>query len=39
MNDKSLLIITSPYSWMEEFTSIDKWIGGKEIDGKEVSTY
>jgi hypothetical protein len=39
MCDKSLLIITSPYSWLEEFTSIDKWLGGKEINGKEVTTY
>jgi len=28
MNDHGLLIITSPYTWYEEFTPEDKWLGG-----------
>ena len=33
-----LLIITSPYTWLTDFTPRDKWIGGFLQDGKPVST-
>jgi 5-histidylcysteine sulfoxide synthase/putative 4-mercaptohistidine N1-methyltranferase len=33
-----LLIITSPYTWLEEFTKRDKWIGGFRKDGENVTT-
>ncbi len=32
------LIITSPYTWLEEFTPKENWLGGYEGDGKTVST-
>src|SRR5207302_1807286 len=33
------LILTSPYTWMEEFTPHSKWLGGREADGERISTY
>jgi 2-polyprenyl-3-methyl-5-hydroxy-6-metoxy-1,4-benzoquinol methylase len=33
------LIITSPYTWMEEFTPHGRWLGGREVEGEKVSTY
>ena len=33
------LILTSPYTWLEEYTKKEFWLGGyKDADGKEVST-
>ena len=32
------LIITSPYTWMEEFTPRGNWLGGFERDGRGVTT-
>lgn len=37
--DKSILILTSPYTWLEDYTEKSKWIGGKEVDGKPLTTY
>jgi 5-histidylcysteine sulfoxide synthase/putative 4-mercaptohistidine N1-methyltranferase len=34
INDKGILIISSPYSWSEEFTETDKWVGGYRKDGE-----
>ena len=28
------LILTSPYTWLKEFTSVPNWLGGYERDGK-----
>ena len=39
MNQKSILVITSPYTWLEEYTKVDKWLGGKQINGKDTTTY
>ncbi len=33
-----LLVITSPYTWLEEFTPRDKWLGGIKVDGENVTT-
>lgn len=33
-----LLILTSPYTWQEESTPKDKWIGGYKKDGENLST-
>ncbi len=33
-----LLVLTSPYTWLEEFTPRDRWIGGKKVDGENVTT-
>jgi putative 4-mercaptohistidine N1-methyltranferase len=32
------LIVTSPYTWLEEFTPRSQWLGGFERDGKPVAT-
>jgi len=32
------LILTSPYSWLEEYTPKEKWIGGYIENGKAVTT-
>jgi 5-histidylcysteine sulfoxide synthase/putative 4-mercaptohistidine N1-methyltranferase len=33
-----LLVIMSPYTWLEEFTPKDKWLGGLKVDGENVTT-
>ena len=33
-----LLILTSPYTWLEEFTPREHWIGGFKRDGEPVTT-
>ncbi|MGQ9862382.1 MAG: 5-histidylcysteine sulfoxide synthase [Thiobacillaceae bacterium] len=33
-----LLILTSPYTWLEEYTAKSEWIGGFERDGRAVTT-
>lgn len=38
LNPNGLLIITSPYTWLEEFTEPDLWIGGYRKDGEPYST-
>lgn len=38
INDDGLLILTSPYTWQEESTPKDKWIGGYIRDGKSISS-
>ncbi|MEA1920822.1 MAG: putative 4-mercaptohistidine N1-methyltransferase, partial [Campylobacterota bacterium] len=39
INEGGLLILTSPYTWLEEYTAKEKWIGGyKDESGREVST-
>ncbi|MBI3924530.1 MAG: putative 4-mercaptohistidine N1-methyltransferase [Armatimonadetes bacterium] len=35
---RGTLILTTPCSWMEEFTPREHWIGGFERDGQPVST-
>lgn len=32
------LILTSPYTWLEEYTARDKWLGGYEKEGKSLRT-
>ena len=39
MSDKSRLILTSPYTWLADYTPKEKWIGGKIEGEKEVPTY
>lgn len=34
MSDKSLLVLTSPYTWLSDYTPKEKWIGGTVQDGK-----
>lgn len=38
INDEGMLILTSPYTWQEESTPKEKWIGGYKRDGENVMT-
>lgn len=38
VNKGGLLVLTSPYTWLEEFTDVEKWIGGYRKDGEPYST-
>ncbi|MEN8147262.1 MAG: 5-histidylcysteine sulfoxide synthase [Campylobacterota bacterium] len=39
LNDGGFLILTSPYTWLEEYTKKEFWLGGyRDENGKEVST-
>jgi putative 4-mercaptohistidine N1-methyltranferase len=38
MNPGGQLIITSPYTWLEEYTPKDRWLGGTTRDGKTIRT-
>ena len=38
LNTGGLFIMTSPYTWQEESTPKEKWIGGYKRDGENVST-
>lgn len=39
INDEGYLVLTSPYTWMEEYTAKEFWIGGYyDSAGNEVST-
>jgi len=38
VNSGGLLVISSPYTWLEEFTKKENWLGGYMKDGQEVTT-
>jgi 5-histidylcysteine sulfoxide synthase/putative 4-mercaptohistidine N1-methyltranferase len=38
VNDGGLLIIASPYTWLEEHTPKEEWLGGYKKDGENYST-
>jgi 5-histidylcysteine sulfoxide synthase/putative 4-mercaptohistidine N1-methyltranferase len=38
LNKKGLLILTSPYTWLEEFTPKANWVGGFRKDGEPFTT-
>jgi putative 4-mercaptohistidine N1-methyltranferase len=33
-----LLVLTSPYTWLEEYTPKDKWLGGRREHGEPLPT-
>lgn len=33
-----ILVLTSPYTWLQEYTNKDNWIGGKKINGEDQTT-
>lgn len=33
-----LLMITSPYTWLEDYTPRDRWLGGRFVDGSPLTT-
>jgi 5-histidylcysteine sulfoxide synthase/putative 4-mercaptohistidine N1-methyltranferase len=38
LNEKGLLVLTSPYTWLEEFTPKEKWLGGFKKNGEDFTT-
>jgi putative 4-mercaptohistidine N1-methyltranferase len=38
VNPGGTLVVTSPYTWLEEFTPRENWLGGFVRNGKEVRT-
>ena len=34
-----LLVITSPYTWLEEYTEKNKWLGGRREHGEPLPTF
>jgi len=38
INPGGLLVILSPYTWLEDFTPPEKWLGGRKVDGENVTT-
>ncbi|WP_372881129.1 5-histidylcysteine sulfoxide synthase [Psychromonas sp.] len=38
LNSGGYLIITSPYTWLEEYTNKDKWLGGVKVNGENFTT-
>ncbi len=38
MTPGGLLVLFSPYTWLEEFTPQEQWLGGKKVDGENVTT-
>jgi len=38
MTPGGLLVLFSPYTWLKEFTPRDRWLGGRKVDGENVTT-
>lgn len=38
LNPGGLLVLSSPYTWLEEYTKREEWIGGFKKDGESYST-
>jgi 5-histidylcysteine sulfoxide synthase/putative 4-mercaptohistidine N1-methyltranferase len=38
LNSGGILVITSPYTWLEEFTRKEEWLGGYKEAGENVTT-
>ena len=38
LNPGGLLVIASPYTWLEEFTKKEEWLGGYKAAGENVTT-
>ncbi len=38
LNQGGLLVLTSPYTWLEEYTKKENWLGGKKINGENFTT-
>lgn len=39
INELGLLVIASPYTWLEEYTPREHWVGGFKKDGEDFSTF
>ncbi len=38
LNQGGLFVLTSPYTWLEEYTEKENWLGGKKINGENFTT-
>jgi 5-histidylcysteine sulfoxide synthase/putative 4-mercaptohistidine N1-methyltranferase len=38
INQGGYLVIISPYTWLEDYTSKDKWLGGLKVKGENFTT-
>lgn len=38
INQGGYLVITSPYTWLEDYTPKDKWLGGVKVKGENFTT-
>ena len=38
INAGGLLVLTSPYTWLEEFTKKENWLGGYKVNGENMTT-
>jgi len=38
LNPEGLLVLTSPYTWLPEFTPREEWLGGFSVEGRDVFT-
>ncbi len=39
LNDNGVLAITSPYTWLAQYTPREHWLGGYEKEGRAIRTY
>jgi 5-histidylcysteine sulfoxide synthase/putative 4-mercaptohistidine N1-methyltranferase len=38
INDNGWLVFTSPYTWLEEYTNVEHWLGGIKVNGENFTT-
>ncbi len=38
INEGGFLVLTSPYTWLEEFTNKENWLGGYKVNGENMTT-
>ena len=38
LNPGGILVLTSPYTWLEEFTNKENWVGGLKVNGENKTT-
>ena len=38
LNPRGIVVLASPYTWLEEFTEKEEWLGGYKKDGDNVTT-
>ncbi|MGF1684418.1 5-histidylcysteine sulfoxide synthase [Photobacterium minamisatsumaniensis] len=38
LNDGGYLVITSPYTWLEDYTTKENWLGGIKVNGENFTT-
>ncbi|MDP5291448.1 5-histidylcysteine sulfoxide synthase [Oceanimonas sp. CHS3-5] len=38
LNTGGCLVLTSPYTWLEEYTPKDRWLGGVKVNGENFTT-